>query len=43
MQLREKAQKDAEARAKGGPVQHEAVSLDWLEQQQHKWAGVRGK
>lgn len=42
MQLREQAQKDAEARTQRGPVEHKAVSLDWLEQQQNKWGKVRG-
>ena len=40
MQLREKAQKDAEARAKGQrpaePEQRGPVSLEWLEEQQNK-------
>lgn len=44
MQLREKAQKDAEAEARGQKtVQHKAVSMDWLEQQQNKWGKARGK
>ena len=46
MQLREKAQKDAEQRAKCGrqaePEQRGPVSLDWLEQQQDKWRKARG-
>ena len=46
MQLREKAQKDAEAKAKGGrpsePVQRGPVSLEWLEEQQNK-RKARGK
>lgn len=40
MQLREKAQKDAEARAKGQrpaePEQRGPVSLEWLEEYQNK-------
>ena len=46
MQLREKAQKDAEARAKGQrpaePEQRGPVSLEWLEEQQNK-RKARGK
>lgn len=46
MQLREKAQKDAEQRAKGGrpaePEQRGPVSLDWLEEQQMR-RKARGK
>jgi hypothetical protein len=46
MQLREQAQKDAEAKAKGGrpsePVQRGPVSLEWLEEQQNK-RKARGK
>jgi len=46
MQLREQAQKDAEARAKGHrpaePEQRGPVSLEWLEEQQNK-RKARGK
>jgi len=46
MQLREQAQKDAEAKAKGQraaePVQRGPVSLEWLEEQQNK-RKARGK
>ncbi len=46
MQLREKAQKDAEARAKGQrpaePEQRGPVSLEWLEEQQMR-RKARGK
>lgn len=47
MQLREQAQKDAEAKARGGrPVEaarRVTVSLDWMEERQNKWGKARGK
>lgn len=47
MQLREQAQKDAEAKARGGrpaeAARRETVSLDWMEERQNKWGKARGK
>lgn len=46
MQLREQAQKDAEAKARGGrpseAARRETVSLDWMEERQNKWSKARG-